>query len=57
LHQTPYRRHVTAIPVELRATIARELDRLVRGELPALLVWVNNDGSKGAALIQQPDEI
>jgi hypothetical protein len=48
---------VSAVPIELRAAVAGELDRLVRGELPALLLWVNNYGTEGAVLVQQPDEI
>ena len=45
---------MTAVPVELRVAVARELDRLVRGELPDLLHWVSN---YGAVLVRQPDAI
>jgi hypothetical protein len=37
--------------------VARQLGRLVRGEIPDLLHWVNNYGPTGAVLVEQPDAI
>jgi hypothetical protein len=48
---------MAAVPVELRAAVAHELDRLVRGDLPHLLHWVNSHRDQGVLLIRQPDEI
>ena len=42
------------VPVEIRSKVAGELDRLVRGELPELLVSVNE---YPAVLMPQPDAI
>ena len=48
---------MTAVPVELREAVARQLGRLVRGEMPDLLHWVNSYGPNGAVLVEQPDAI
>jgi len=48
---------MAAIPPQLRPAVAHELDRLVRGELPGLLHWVENYHANGAALIAQPSAI
>ena len=45
------------VPVELRPAIRHELDRLVGGELPELLVWVHTYGEAGAVLVPQPDDV
>lgn len=62
-HQTYYVEHrpaptdvaAVAIPFELRAGIAAELARLVSGEIPEMMVWVDSYGENGARLVEQPD--
>jgi len=48
---------VTPIPEHLRPAVARQLDRLVQGQLPDLLTWVGQYGESGAVLIAQPDDL
>lgn len=48
---------VTPIPEHLRPAVARQLDRLVQGQLPELLTWVRQYGQGGAVLIAQPNEL
>jgi hypothetical protein len=45
------------IPTSLRPAIAHELAKVVRGEMPEMLTWVNDYGGAGATLIDQPDDI
>ena len=45
------------IPEELREPIRAQLQRLVVGDLPDLLVWVNDYGKSGATLVDQPDDV
>jgi hypothetical protein len=37
--------------------VAGQLDRLVRGDFPGLLHWVENYGASGAVLVAQPSAI
>ena len=48
---------VPMVPVELRAAVRGQLERLVAGEMPEQLVWVENYGRTGAVLVPQPDLI
>jgi hypothetical protein len=56
-HQTYYvenrsasaKREADAIPVELRGARAAQLARLVSGEIPDMLVWVNKYGPNGGS--------
>jgi len=41
----------------LRPAVRTQLDALVRGELPDMLLWVRRYGESGAVLVAQPDEI
>jgi hypothetical protein len=50
-------RIVDGVPVELRSAIAEQLDRLVAGQNPELLVWVREYGADGARLVPQPPAI
>jgi hypothetical protein len=45
------------IPEMLRPAVRAQLDALVRGELPEMLLWVHQYGDGGAVLVVQPDEI
>ena len=45
------------IPEELRPSIREQLDRLVLGDMPELLVWARTYGPDGAVLVPQPPEI
>ena len=50
----PYADAVSAVPVPFRQALRAELDALVAGERPELLVWVDD---YPATLVRQPDEI
>ncbi len=45
------------IPEGLRPSIREQLDKLVLGDMPELLVWARTYGSEGAVLVPQPPEI
>lgn len=45
------------IPEDLRPVISEQLDKLVRGDIPELLEWVQRYGDGGAVLVAQPTEI
>ncbi len=48
---------VSSLPEHLRPAVAAEIDRLVRGEHPELLLWVHRYGAHGATLVPQPADI
>ena len=45
------------IPSGSRPALRRELDALVAGERPELLIWVQNYGRSGTSLVSQPESI
>ena len=45
---------VPPIPMDVRAAVSEQLDRLVKGDLPDLLIWVRRYGQNGATLAVQP---
>jgi len=45
---------VPPVPADVRAAVFEQLDRLVRGELPDLLIWVRRSGQNGATLVAEP---
>jgi hypothetical protein len=45
------------IPAEVRPALRRELDALVAGERPELMVWVREYGESGTQLVPQPESI
>jgi hypothetical protein len=48
---------MAAVPVNIRAAVSDQLDRLVRGDYPDLLVWVQMYGGGGTTLTAQPNSI
>jgi hypothetical protein len=48
---------MSPVPVRHRAALRAELDALVEGRRPQLLLWVREYGSSGAQLVRQPEEI
>jgi hypothetical protein len=45
------------VPPVFRAALRRELDALVAGERPELMIWVQNYGKSGTSLVPQPEAI
>ena len=51
-----------SVPQHLRSAVTAELDQLVRGARPEMMLWVHRYGPRGepevgATLVDQPDEI
>jgi hypothetical protein len=48
---------MATVPASVRVAVSDQLDRLVRGEYPDLLTWVERYGNGGATLTAQPDSV
>lgn len=45
------------VPPVFRPALRRELDALVAGERPELMIWVQSYGKSGTSLVPQPESI
>jgi hypothetical protein len=47
---------VDEVPVEVRDAVTDQIARLVAGDLPGLMTWVQEYGESGATLVPPPDD-